>query len=269
MTGWFGGALAVALTACGGTADDVEETSSAIEAANALSANALSANALSANALSANALSANALSANALSANALTAKALHDPLARQFLKYIVSCALPDDASVTIQVDRESFTFPGQLGLAPEWGARHGSCDGSCQRWVSACVLARVDFAGVERLISLRGEHHALAASARELRDYPVREATYYGNLFVEGQPRALCLSPGQTQDPRVCGPSLRDCPMTVMGSCADACNHQGRQGTFRDCAIAPAGGRRDRDENRGQDRDDNRIEETVTVFLPR
>src|SRR4051812_37306735 len=73
---------------------------------NGLSANGLSANGLSANGLSANGLSANGLSANGLSANGLTASgwlgngstALADPTARQFLKYVVSCALNDQQS---------------------------------------------------------------------------------------------------------------------------------------------------------------------------
>src|SRR3954451_2153457 len=95
------GLLAVWTAACGG--EGISETQSSALSANALSANALSANALSANALSANALSANALSANALSANALTATALRDPLARQFLKYVVSCALPEDKTITMRI----------------------------------------------------------------------------------------------------------------------------------------------------------------------
>jgi hypothetical protein len=252
-------ATAIAFPGCGGEpTEDITEINSAIESENALSANALSANALSANALSANALSANALSANALSANALTAKALRDPLARQFLKYVVSCALPDGAGFSVSVQGQSYSFAGELGLAPEWGGARGSCDRSCQRWVSACVLARVDYAGVKRLISLRGDHRALQVTAQEARDYPVREATYYGNVFADGQKRYLCLSPGMTSDERVCGPSLSSCPMTVMGSCAIACESRGRQGTFSNCVT----GERSHCDN-------NTIAETVTVFLPR
>src|SRR4051794_19334840 len=107
-------------TGCGGE-PAVEEVSSNALSANALSANAVSANALSANALSANALSANALSANALSANALTSTALQDPLARQFLKYVVSCALPVDQIINMTIDGSEYKFPGGLGLAPDWG----------------------------------------------------------------------------------------------------------------------------------------------------
>src|SRR5499426_2040059 len=185
-----------AMIGCGEAGDDAETITSAITTDNALSANALSANALSANALSANALSANALSANALSANALTATALRDPLAREFLKYVVSCALDDHQKIVMHIDKRAYMFPGSLGLAPEWGGAHGSCDGECQRWVSACVLARVDAAGVKRTISLRGEHPALQPEANELRRYLWREATYFGNLFVPDRPRYFCLSPG-------------------------------------------------------------------------
>src|SRR3569832_1677744 len=98
-------ALGLAMTAavgavgCGGETDaDVEAIQSAITADNALSANALSANALSANALS-----ANALSANALSANALTASALSDPLARELLRYVVSCALDENDGFSMRI----------------------------------------------------------------------------------------------------------------------------------------------------------------------
>ena len=89
---------------------------------NALTANALTANALTANALSANALSANALSANALTANALTANALRDPLAREFLKYVVSCALDDgDSDHDAHRRADATRSRARSGLAPEWG----------------------------------------------------------------------------------------------------------------------------------------------------
>jgi len=244
---------------CGGETDaDVEEIQSAITSDNALSANALSANALSANALSANALSANALSANALSANALTASALTDPLAREFLRYVVSCALDENDGFSMRIDGKKYDFPGGLGLAPEWGRSRGSCDGECQRWVSACVLARVDAAGVKRIISLRGDHPALKPQGSELRKYTDREATYFGNVFVPKQPRYLCLSPGKTDDERVCGDSMRDCPMTVVGWCDEACaDDDGPYGSFGDCS------------DKGRARRGTVYHEAITVFLPK
>ena len=245
-----------ALAGCGvGEDTDLTTTRSPITAENALTANALTANALTANALTANALTANALTANALTANALTANGLRDPLGRELLKYVVSCALPAGTTVSVNVDGHRYDFPGSLGLSPEWGRTGGSCDGSCQRWVSACVLARVDAAGVEREISIRGDNRALRPDVMELLQYRHREATYYGNLFADGQPRYLCLSPGATSDQRVCGPSLSDCPMTVVGQCDDVCDHRGAFGTFDDCHTSARG-------------HSSAFAETVTVFLP-
>ena len=239
------------LAGCGvGEDSDLTTTRSAITAENALTANALTANALTANALT-----ANALTANALTANALTANGLRDPLGRELLKYVVSCALPAGAMVSVNVDGQRYDFAGSLGVASEWGRAGGSCDRSCQRWVSACVLARVDAAGVQREISVRGDNRALRPDVLELLQYRHREATYYGNLFAEGQPRYLCLSPGATSDPRVCGPSLSDCPMTVVGECDDACDHRGAFGTFDDCHTSVR--------QHGAS-----FAETVTVFLP-
>jgi len=248
---------AVGAFGCGGETDDIEGVQSAITAENALTANALTANALTANALTANALTANALTANALTANALTANALRDPLSRELLKYIVSCALDEDDEVSFKIDGKKYEFPGSLGLAPDWGKKIGSCDGECQRWVSACVLARVDHAGVKRMISIRGENKALRPDDKELRRYTDREATYYGNLFVKNQPRYLCLSPGKTSDERVCGDSLDDCPMTVVGSCDDACADEGRYDAFEDCS------------DKGRARRGTTYHESITVFLPK
>ncbi len=173
-----------------------------------------------------------------------------------FLKYAVSCALPEGANVSVTVEGKRYSYPGQLGLAPQWGERNGSCDGACQRWVSACMLARVDFTGEERMISVRGDNKALKPEPREIRDYPVREGAYYGNLFVEGQPRYLCVTPGATQDVRVCGPSLKDCPMTVVGSCDDVCQ-PGSYRSFEDCRTSARG------------RYASTYNETITVFLPK
>ena len=235
------GLVAAWLGGCGG-ADGVDEVQSAVVTTNALTANALT---------------ANALTANALTANALTANGLRDPLAREFLKYVVSCALPADQSISLAVDGTTYEFSGSLGLAPEWGGSQGSCDESCQRWVSGCVLARVDAVGRERTISIRGENRALRPTLREIIGYPVREASYFGNVFVEGQPRYLCLAPGKTSDPRVCGPSLDNCPMTVVGSCAKDCAYEGVFDAYVDCSTS------------GHSRRPEIFHESVTVFLPK
>ena len=132
--------------------------------------------------------------------------------------------------------RHHLHLPGPAGPGARSGqATHGSCDGSCQRWVSACCwpastppgsIARSRF-GVRARRSFRAPGRSP--------QYTQREATYFGNLFIPGQPRFLCLAPGQTEDQRVCGDSLADCPMTVVGSCAQDCAVKG--GLFGDFLL--------------------------------
>jgi len=247
----------IAISGCGEADDGAETDQSALIADNSLTINSLTINSLTINSLAINSLAINSLTINSLAINSLAADALRDPLARDLFKYIVSCALDDNDGVSIRVDGKRYEFRGDVGLAPEWGRERGSCDGDCQRWVSACVLARVDAAGVKRTISLRGENRALRPQANELRRYTDPEATYYGNLFVRGKPLFACLPPGKTSDPRVCGDSLANCPMTVVGSCDDVCAGPGPYGSFADCS------------DRGRAWRGTIYHEAITVFLPK
>ncbi|HSS40577.1 MAG TPA: hypothetical protein VLT58_17560 [Polyangia bacterium] len=214
-------------------------------------------NSLTANSLTANSLTANSLTANSLTANSLTANGLADPLTMEFLKYVASCALGPKQSLDLTVAGQSFHMPGSLGLAPQWGMSGGSCDKSCQRWITACVLSRVDAAGVEREISIRGLNPALLPGRTELATYTEREATYFGNVFAPGQPKFLCLPPGATSDQRVCGDSMTNCPMTVLGSCAKDCLFQGPFGEFDICSSG------------GKIFAGDTYFESITVFLPK
>lgn len=218
---------------------------------------AVTENALSANALSANALSANGLMSDAVLAASLMKNGVADPSAMELMKYLVSCALSSKQSVDLTLGGETYHFAGSLGLAPQWGMSGGSCDGSCQRWVSACLLARIDAAGVEREISVRGLHPALLPSRSELATYTEREATYFGNVFVPGQPKFLCLPPGATSDHRVCGDSMGNCPMTAVGSCGTDCLFQGPFGEYDVCSDS------------GKRLSGTSYFESITVFLPK
>jgi hypothetical protein len=252
------------LAACIGAPGEVEESIGSAQqdalasnalASNALASNALASNALASNALASNALASNALASNALASNALVMQALDDPNAREVLQYMVSCALPANESVVVRVQGTTYTYPGQLGLAAAWGEPGGTCNRDCQQWVSACLMARVDFLGVKREISLRGTNPALTLSAVERQDYTVREATYFGNVFTSPQQRYACLSPGQTEIQRVCGPSLDDCVVDVDASCNKVCDPPTADGAFRNCR--PHDG----------DCDDPPYQGSITVFL--
>jgi len=70
---------------------------------------------------------------------------------REQLKYLVRCALP--AELILYADQEwtRFTFPGGLGLAPRWVDE--AMTPSEERWVSACLLAHVNYFGKHVLVS--------------------------------------------------------------------------------------------------------------------
>lgn len=172
----------------------------------ALSPNALSPNALSPNALSPNALRPDALNPNALDPAALSPAALRsirDPgeagdLARQLLRYTVGCAFTPgqtfgftwtDPGGTVHTE----LYAGLLGLAPAWATQ--PLDLAGQRWVTACLAARVNALGVSVMLSSRGSHAALGSTAAERLTFMTREAVFFGNVFA-GTPRIdACYDP--------------------------------------------------------------------------
>ena len=257
-----------AASACEGPASEIEgdvtATVSALEAENGLTWNGLTFNGLAFNGLSFNGLSFNGLTwnglafnglaFNGLSFNGITFNGLADPTVNQFVTYLVQCALPEGDSVTYDIKGQKHTFAGDIGLAPEW--KKQSCDGECQRWMTACMLSRLNRLGEHVEISMRGEHRALKMERNEARDFQDREAAYYGNLFEGDDQIYACHSPGSPSIPRVCGKSLANCPMNVVGSCDLACRGTGRHDSFRDCGTRASMQKRDR-----------AIDEVITVFL--
>jgi hypothetical protein len=149
-----------------------------------------------------------------------------NPYARQLLQYIYSCAMPpatydtflDPNGGTLTCSSSTdcalgYSCAGNRCVVPLTGAigvgintdgtswgESGRCDESCQRWVSACVLARTNAYGVHVRISMRAPansppghelqfervRRALAPdpSGTELDDFRNREGAYYGNLFA-------------------------------------------------------------------------------------
>jgi hypothetical protein len=248
------------------TADD-EEVEDVAEAqqnqitTNALGGNALGGNALGGNALGGNALGGNALTSAALGANEIVTDALTDPLARELLKYIVSCALPEDAHIDVNVQGVTYGFDGALGVAPEWGEVGGSCDEECRSWVSGCVIARLDYLQEPRTISLRGKNEGLKSTPWERANYSRIEATYYGDIFADPPEVYACLPPHKHSLPRVCGPSLDDCIVEVQGKCEQLCGDQRSDGSYPKCRESSTVGKH------GKVHKGEKHVGSVTVFL--
>src|SRR5262249_51563966 len=131
---------------------------------------------------------------------------------REQLKYLVRCALPADVAVYADIEGERFTFPGSLGLAPGWLTE--AMTPSEERWVSACLLAHVNYFGKHVQISIRATGIAvpeLVASADEQQTFSIFEGGFFGNLFAPAPAAYTCQgtrTPAQARDPilqdRVC-----------------------------------------------------------------
>jgi len=141
-------------------------------------------NRLATNKLSSNRLATNRLATNSLSNAALTAQPslIETADGREVFWYVVACALPAGSSVTVQDSTgHSYTFWGEIGLAPGWETATPTI--ADRHWVTACLLARTNYYGVEVQISMRGSHPALATTLTETSTFKVAEGGFYGDLF--------------------------------------------------------------------------------------
>jgi hypothetical protein len=258
----------LALAGCGTPpeAGDVEKISQAATGENGIGFNGLGFNGLGWNGIGFNGLGWNGLAANGLAANGIGwngigwngigwngVHGLENPGVRELVSYLVSCALPEGDSITYEIKGKKYTFAGDLGVAPEW--KRERCDGSCQRWVSACMLARVNAKGEHVEISMRGANDGLALEKGERKDFTQLEGAYWGNLFTHDQPLFACYPRATPALTRVCGDSLSDCPMDVSGPCEDACRSSTVAQGFQECGLI---------DNR---RVIDRYDEVVTIYL--
>jgi hypothetical protein len=258
--------LLVALSGCEGAPDAqaVSEISSAASAVNGITLNGITLNGITLNGITLNGITLNGLvlngialngiALNGIALNGIALNGLADPTVHTFASYLVGCALPEGETVSYRIDGTEYTFGGDLGLAPEW--KWHACGEHCQRWVSACLLARVNKKGEHVQISMRGENPGLALEPRELQDYQMVEGAYYGNLFAPRHPAYACYPSRTPALVRVCGESLADCPMQVVGPCEQACKGASRREGYRDCATS-----------NDPRRNDDPLSEVITVFL--
>jgi hypothetical protein len=159
---------------------------------------------------------------------------------REQLTYLVRCALPEAIILYAQHGLDRFTFQGSLGLAPRW--LYEAMTPSEERWVSACLLAHVNYFGKSVPISLRATPPvipALVVSATEQHTFSIFEGGFFGNLFLPAPVAYTCQgdrTPDQARDPilqaRVCtqeteattadGKRITPCHFLMTGRCEDA-----------------------------------------------
>lgn len=109
-----------------------------------------------------------------------------DPYAREFMDYLVSCALPEGVELAWTNGAQNELWEGSLGLCPSWETF--APDQECQELVSACLLARTNAYGHSVEISLRGlytDDTPMPLGLTEQLDFPWQEGAFFGNVFCE------------------------------------------------------------------------------------
>jgi hypothetical protein len=235
------------LTACAVAPESDEDVAAAQQAG--LAWNGLDWSVLTTNGLTGNGVAMKGLITNGLTTPgvALTERVEEilttDAKAQLFFSYVVSCALPVGQSVSVA----GTTFEGITGVAPGWGVDGAPCDGTCQQWVCACVISRVNLLGMHVELSQRGGNAALALASGEAAAFPDREATYFGNVLTAPQKLHACRAAedDQTLIGRPCGDGadVSGCIISVLDDdCHTACSVlDPATGSFGSCTTPDDG----------------------------
>jgi len=229
---------------------------------NAITHNALTSNALSGNAITLNALTSNALSINQLTLNALTGSAIGPnensltvletnsleklailmkevpwnvtlSLVPELMQFFVGCALDSGQIWNMTYNNTGYSYDGSLGIAPSDLSTPLTLVQA--QWISACLMARVNYFEHHVLISIRGT--IFSTTPEEEEQYDVYEGSFFGNIFTLPQQKYVCEGPnygqpGQSPDQvwRVCteknstsSSGVNGCDFTVVGYCNDVC----------------------------------------------
>jgi alpha-tubulin suppressor-like RCC1 family protein len=127
-----------------------------------------------------------------------------------------TCVIPLNGAIGLAINADGSSWWGEAadGSFPDYtksavGGLAGACDESCQRWISACVLARTNAYGVHVEISMRAPANAPPAIKNALAPSPSldgnlsevdlfshREGAYYGNIFETTPVPSTPPSPG-------------------------------------------------------------------------
>jgi hypothetical protein len=172
---------------------------------------------------------------------------------REVLRSAVECALTQDQSVRDPVTGELYT--GWWGLAPSWLGEPLNVQG--RRYVTACMVQRLNYYGTSVPILLEGPHPAITQSVTYAPEYPIEESTVFGDLFSSKTP-LLGLLPAfnvyvcwESLLPQSCGPlglpllekRICDdaplCGITPVGPCALACAQNGEYWKCKPGLLSP------------------------------
>ncbi len=229
--------LSLALAACTDESEDLSSGSHGVVTNNRIASNRISSNRISSNRISSNRISSNRISSNRFVANIeAMGDLLASPEGQELLAFLIGCALPEGVILTATdpAGGPDIEFFGEIGVAPDWVDR--ALDRSDRRWVTACVLSRVNDAGVSVEISMRGPLTVLDSTPAERASHPIEEGAFYGDIFgplnqplqwfaCRGRDQAAGESGGLADrdcaEPDPANPGKTYCNFTYVGDCAD------------------------------------------------
>ena len=310
-------AVTVLASACTIEEPSTSTTDQDLSTWNRLAQNRLAQNRLAQNRLAQNRLAQNSLNSTSVEALHETARILETEGGRELYSYLINCALEEGTTVEATVPtatdtappsslytctNQHCTFPGALGLAPEWRWHKLSSKG--QGWVSACIFSRVNAHTTTEAISLRGRHPQLTIGLDESELFPLSEGAFYGNLFVDedqeidwnacrGEAQAASEDGGldlrDCTEPDPARPGYTQCGFKFAGDCRDytpafpspyACRTftgAPESGYYGDCAGAKKSGHDDdadddgdcghRHDGHGWHSNGHKYREVITVYV--
>jgi hypothetical protein len=144
---------------------------------------------------------------------------------RKTVEYLVRCALPNTRKLTKISGGVTYTFAGEIGLAPEWELN--ACNTACQELVSACMMAHVNTSGQHIGLWIVGSSPALGWGYTS--DFPYQEGSFFGNIFISPPVANYCngsdfnsaIVPGRLGATQTGSPYKN--PFTGTGYCRDNC----------------------------------------------
>ena len=216
---------------------NLSEDTQSVVVDNRIALNRIALNRIALNRIALNRIALNRIALNRLQANLSSIGTLLDsPEGREVFSFVVSCALEEGSVLVVNHPTlGTLNFLGEIGLAPQWERR--AMNNSDQRWVSACLLARVNNNDVTVQVSLRGPDDALDTTASERSSWRLEEGGFFGDVFQpNGQPLEMYACRGRDQalgaevgamavrdctEPDPANPGKTLCGMTFAGDCAD------------------------------------------------
>lgn len=153
---------------------------------------------------------------------------------RALLNFITECALRNDQLLTIESSGILFEYYGKLGVAPNWNGYPSSLTAEEQRWVTACVLARVNYFGTPVAFNLRTEADSelqLSVTSKQITLFPFHEGAFFGNIFSRPAKKYACRGDAAVKTlvdknrictlPSVQNKKVSECGFTIIDNCND------------------------------------------------